>query len=180
MQSLYPRIRFIGSCNLCTLLFSFSWSRPAALCECPSICRLFRTWLGLAAPGWVCIFSPIFFYFFLPSFAFRSLPQPSFAFIGEARKREFGGVFERRRRVGGGILMGRNGPKRRSAARRNQFPLFPIFAQSRRERGERTLAKLRDADGVQGNGPTARGPGTAPRAERSRARAGRTSEAAQR
>ena len=74
--------------------------------------------------------------------------------------------------------MGRKGQKGHSAARCNQFPLFPIFAQSRRERGERTLAKLRDADGVQGSRPTARGPGTVPRAERSRARAGWTSGAA--
>ena len=71
--------------------------------------------------------------------------------------------------------MGRTGQTGRSAANRNQIPLFPSFAQSRRERGERILAKLRDADGMQGNGPTARGPGTVPHA--ARARTGWTSEA---
>jgi hypothetical protein len=39
--------------------------------------------------------------------------------------------------------------KERSAASRNQFPLFPRRAQSRRERGEKILAKLRDSDRLQ-------------------------------
>jgi hypothetical protein len=53
-----------------------------------------------------------FFLFFLPSVAFRSLPQPSFAFIGKGCERGFGGVFgrptraawagKRRLRVAGG------------------------------------------------------------------------------
>jgi hypothetical protein len=74
--------------------------------------------------------------------------------------------------------MGRTGQTGRSAANRNQIPLFPSFAQSRRERGERILAKLRDADGVQGSGPTARSAGTVPRAARSGAHAGWNSGAA--
>jgi hypothetical protein len=42
----------------------------------------------------VCFFAN-FFYFFLPSFAFSSLQQPSFAFIGEGSERGFGGGFGR-------------------------------------------------------------------------------------
>jgi len=40
--------------------------------------------------------------------------------------------------------------KERSAANRNQIPLFPRGAQRRRERGEKILAQLRDVAGVQG------------------------------
>jgi hypothetical protein len=59
-------------------------------------------------------FSPIFFIFFLPSFTFICLQQPSFAFIGEGSERGFGGVFRRparaawagwsRQRVAGGEM----------------------------------------------------------------------------
>ena len=52
-------------------------------------------WLRLGALCWLCVFSPIFFIFFLPSFAFSSLQQPSFAFIGEGSERGFGGGFGR-------------------------------------------------------------------------------------
>jgi hypothetical protein len=41
----------------------------------------------------LCIFSRIFFIFFLPSFTFICLQQPSFAFIGEGSGRGFGGLF---------------------------------------------------------------------------------------
>jgi hypothetical protein len=42
----------------------------------------------------VCFFTN-FFIFFLPSFAFICLQQPSFAFIGEGSERGFGGGFGR-------------------------------------------------------------------------------------
>ena len=57
--------------------------------------------------------------------------------------------------------MGRKGQTGRNAARRKQIPLFPSFAQSRRERGEKNPRK----------GRTTRHPGAVPRAARSGARA---------